>query len=30
MKFILEMHIHPMIEDAEAGPALAQRYGQAK
>jgi hypothetical protein len=27
---VLEMHIHPVIEDAEAGPALAQRYGQAK
>jgi hypothetical protein len=23
-------HIHPVIEDAEAGPALAQRDGQAK
>jgi hypothetical protein len=27
---ILKMHIHPVIEDAEAGPALAQRYGQAR
>lgn len=27
---ILEMHTHPVIEDAEAGPALAQRYGQSK
>jgi hypothetical protein len=27
---VLEMHIHPVIEDAEAGPALAQRYGQPR
>jgi hypothetical protein len=27
---VLEMHIHPVIDDAEAGPSLAQRYGQGK
>jgi hypothetical protein len=27
---VLEMHTHPVIEDAEAGPALAQRYGRPK
>jgi Protein of unknown function (DUF3303) len=27
---VLEMHTHPVIEDADAGPALAQRYGSPK
>jgi hypothetical protein len=27
---VLAMHIHHVIEHAGAGPALAQRYGQAK
>jgi hypothetical protein len=25
---VLEMHTHPVVEDAEAGPALAKRYGK--
>jgi hypothetical protein len=25
---VLEMHTYPVIEDAEAGPALAKRYGR--
>jgi hypothetical protein len=25
---VLEMHSHLVVEDAEAGPALAQRYGK--
>ena len=27
---VLEMHIHPVIEDADTGPAVARRYGQGK
>ena len=25
---VLELHTHPVIEDAQAGPALAKRYGK--
>jgi len=25
---VLEMHTQPVVEDAEAGPALAKRYGK--
>jgi hypothetical protein len=27
---VLEIHTHLVVEDAEAGPALAKRYGQSK